>query len=91
MAEISTNSQTQSEIIINQIFHDNKTQDPVRVPTDFVDDELIEAIWQELDGRVPHDQIRQTVYQVATRYVDARVMNFITIFIRRMTLEQLMQ
>jgi len=91
MAEISTNSQTQSEIRTIQIFHGKNNQVPVRLPTDFVDDELIEAIWQELDGRVPHDQIRQTAYQVATRYVDARVMNFITIFIQRKTLEQLKQ
>lgn len=89
MAEISTSSQTQSEIIINQVLLDPIIRDPAREQFDFVDDELIESVWQELDGRVSHERIRQTAQDVAIRYGNAKVMTFLQIFILRKTLEQL--
>jgi hypothetical protein len=89
MADISTTSQTYSEVATDKIIHDPIVHDPASSPTDFVDDGLIEAIWQDLDGRVSYEKIRQTALEVAAKYVDARVMTFLTIFIRRQTMERL--
>lgn len=96
MANISTDPQTQTELRIKPGIQDHTINDPMiqdraRVPADFVNDKLIDSIWQEFDGRVSHELIKQTAYQVAARYGDARVMTFIAIFIRRQTLEILKQ
>jgi len=58
-------------------------------PSEYVDDGLIEEIWQDLDGRIGHEQIRQSAYEVAARYQDAKISTFIPIFIRRNTKERL--
>jgi len=59
------------------------------IPSEYVDDGLIEEIWQDLDGRISHEQIRQSAYEVAARYHDAKISTFIPIFIRRNTKERL--
>ena len=96
MANISTDPQTQTELRIKPGIQDHTINDPMiqdwaRIPADYVSDELIDSIWQELDGRVSHELIKQIAYQVAARYGDAKIMTFITIFIRRQTLEMLKQ
>jgi len=52
-------------------------------PEDFADRR------QDLDGCISQEQIRQTVYEVAARYQDAKISTFIPIFIRRATKERL--
>ena len=89
MADAPINPQTHSDATTNQAIRDRVLHDRARMPTKFVDDELIKSIWQDLDGRVSHEQIMQTANEVAARYADARVMTFIPIFIRRQTLERL--
>ena len=59
------------------------------VSSEYIDERLIEEIWQDLDGRASHEQIRQTAYEVAARYQDAKITTFIPIFIRRNTKESL--
>ena len=51
--------------------------------SEYIDDGLVEEIWQDLDGRISHEQIRQTADEVAARYHDAKISTFIPIFIRR--------
>ena len=89
MADAPINSRTRSAAATNLVIRDDILHDPSCVPTEFVDDELINSIWQDLDGRVSHEQIRQTAIEVAARFANARVMTFIPIFIRRQTLERL--
>ncbi len=96
MANISTDPQTQTDLRIKPGIQDHTINDPMiqdraRQPADFVNEELIDSIWQALDGRVSHELIKQSAYQVASRYGDAKVLTFITIFIRRQTLEMLKQ
>jgi len=59
------------------------------VPSEYIDDGLIEEIWQDLDGLISHEQIRRAAYEVAARYQDAKISTFIPIFIRRNTKERL--
>lgn len=74
---------------INEVFAEPVVDDTEDLPSDLVDDGLVEAIWQDLDGRIPLEQIRQTAMEVADCYDGAKVMTFISIFIRRQTLERL--
>lgn len=57
------------------------------VSREYINDGLVEEIWQDLDGRVSHGQIRQTAYEVAARYQNAKITTFIPIFIGRNTKE----
>ncbi|MFN2194515.1 MAG: three-helix bundle dimerization domain-containing protein [Anaerolineales bacterium] len=74
---------------VNEVFVESVVDDQENLPSDFVDDGLVESLWQDLEGRVSHAQIRQTAREVAASYDGATVMTFITIFIRRQTLERL--
>jgi hypothetical protein len=56
---------------------------------DYVDDALVETLWQDLDGRVPRQKIARAVSQVAARFEEATVTSFVPIFIRRQALEYL--
>lgn len=53
----------------------------------FLDDLLVEQIWHDLKGQVSRDQIQQVANQVAAKYKDSLVTNFVPIFIRRQTHE----
>jgi hypothetical protein len=54
-----------------------------------VDDLLVEKLWHDLDGQVSHQEIVQTVNQIAAQFQDATVTTFVPIFIRRLALDQL--
>jgi len=60
---------------------------PSLIPCDLVDEDLIDAIYNDLDGRVNQEQIWQTAIEVAERYHDASVATYIPIFIRRQTID----
>jgi len=59
------------------------------IACDLVDEDLVDVIWRELDGRVDREQIWQTACSVAERYYDASITTYIPIFIRRLTKELL--
>lgn len=54
-----------------------------------VNEELIEDIWSDLEGKVTRDNILQVATEVATKFREASVMTFVPIFIRRQTSERL--
>jgi hypothetical protein len=54
-----------------------------------VDDALVEALWQDLDGQVARQQIAKKVRQIAARFENATVTAFVPIFVRRQALEHL--
>jgi hypothetical protein len=54
-----------------------------------VDDALVEALWQDLDGQVARQQIAKEVREVAARFENATVTAFVPIFVRRRALERL--
>ena len=56
---------------------------------DYVDDALVETLWQDLDGQIPRQQIAREVEQVATKFERATVTSFVPIFVRRQALEHL--
>ena len=56
---------------------------------DYVDDALVETLWQDLDGQVPRQQIAKEVAQIAAKFEEATVTSFVHIFIRRQALEHL--
>ena len=56
---------------------------------DYVDDALVETLWQDLDGQVSRQQIARAVTQIAARFEKATVTAFVPIFIRRQALEHL--
>jgi hypothetical protein len=51
----------------------------------YVDDLLIEQIWQDLGGQVTRERIRQTAAEAAAEFRTATVTAFIPIFVRRRT------
>lgn len=51
--------------------------------SNYVNDALIDAIWQDLEGRVTRDKVYQVAYDVAADFHDATVIQFIPILIRR--------
>jgi hypothetical protein len=53
------------------------------------DHTLVESIWEELNGRVDREQIRQAILEANARYRDATVKTFIPIFVRREVLKRL--
>lgn len=54
-----------------------------------VNEQLVEDIWHDLEGRVTRENILQVAIEVATKFQDAAVTSFVPIFIRRQTSEQL--
>ena len=58
-------------------------------PTDCVDDDMVEAIWRELEGYAEREEIREVATEVATEFRKASVTQFVPIFVRRRTLERL--
>ena len=68
---------------------EKRVDQPSLISCDLVDEDLINGIYNDLDGRVNREQIRQTAYEVARRYKDAKISTFIPIFIRRVTKERL--
>ncbi len=55
----------------------------------YLDETLIEKMWQELDEQVTREQIRLTATQVAAQFEDATVTTFIPVFVYRETYEKL--
>jgi hypothetical protein len=57
--------------------------------TDYVDDSLVEKLWQDLEGRVPRQQIVQAATEIAAGFESAGVTTFVPIFVHRRALERL--
>jgi len=57
------------------------------IASELANDELVDAIWQDLAGLVSRDRIRQVACEVAATYQDATITSFVPIFIRRRTKE----
>lgn len=57
--------------------------------TDCVDDDLVEAIWLELEGCAEREKIREVASEVAADFQGASITQFVPIFVRRRTLERL--
>ena len=58
-------------------------------PTDYVDDALVEAIWNELEGDAEREKIREVATEVAAEFQKASITQFVPIFVRRRTVERL--
>ncbi len=56
---------------------------------DYLDDSLIEQIWQDLGGQVSRERIRQIAAEAAAEFRTATVTAFVPVFVRRRTLERL--
>jgi len=76
-------------LITKQTNSDFKRNSQFIVPSEYIDDGLIEEIWQDLDGSISHEQIRQVAVEVASSFHDANIETFIPIFIRRNIKERL--
>jgi hypothetical protein len=57
--------------------------------TDYLSDILIEKLWHDLHEQVSREQIRQVATQVFAQFQNAKVTNFLPIFIYRQTFEKL--
>lgn len=53
----------------------------------YLDEALIDAIWCKLDRQVTRDEVRRVAHQVAARYRDARITQYVPVFILRRTCE----
>lgn len=53
----------------------------------YLDEALIDAIWCKLDRQVTRDEVRRVARQVAARYHDARITQYVSVFILRRTCE----
>jgi hypothetical protein len=56
---------------------------------DYLDDSLIEQIWQDLGGQVSRERIRQIAAEAAAEFRTATVTAFVPVFVRRRTLNKL--
>jgi hypothetical protein len=56
---------------------------------DYLDDSLIEQIWQDLGGQVSRERIRQIAAETAAEFRTATVTAFVPVFVRRRTLKRL--
>ena len=56
---------------------------------DGIDDVLVEAIWHELERRLPRERVRCVVAETAIGFQDARVKTFLPILVRRRAFERL--
>lgn len=50
---------------------------------------LIDEVWRDLDGEIPHARIRQVAICVATMFENATVTTYIPLFVRHLTREWL--
>ena len=55
----------------------------------YVDDQLVDEIWEDLGGCVERAQVYEVAREVESEFEDATVKMFIPIFIRRFTRERL--
>lgn len=53
----------------------------------YLDEALIDTIWCKLDRRVSRDEVRRVAHQVAARYHNARITQYVPVFILRRTCE----
>jgi hypothetical protein len=53
----------------------------------YLDEALIDAIWRKLDRQVTRDEVRRVAHQVAARYHNARITQYVPVFILRRTCE----
>ena len=58
---------------------------------DYLEDYLIEEIWQDLNQQFSIDKIREVALETASEFQDAIVTAFLPIFIYRRTREKLMK
>lgn len=58
---------------------------------DGIDDELVEAIWHELDQQIPRERVSCVVAEVALGFQHATVKTFLPILVHRQALERLRQ
>ena len=63
--------------------------DLLEAQIDQVDESLIEAIWQDLDGLVTRGEIQRVAREIAETFRGATITTFIPLFIRRRTRETL--
>lgn len=59
--------------------------------SDYLDDNVLERIRQDLDGQFTVEKIREVSFEVAQEFQDAVVTAFLPIFIYRRTREKLMR
>ncbi len=52
-------------------------------------DELVEQIWREFDGRVPRTRILEVSMNIAAGFRDATITTFVSLIVRRKTREAL--
>jgi phage FluMu protein gp41 len=52
-------------------------------------DDLVDQIWQDLDGQVSREQVRQITAEVAAEFHKATITTFVPIFVRRQALRKL--
>ncbi len=50
---------------------------------------IIEQVWRDLDGATSHSHIRTVLMEIALAYENARVKNFVSIFLYRSVLYRL--
>jgi|GEM_PF-5700964 len=53
----------------------------------YLDEALIDTIWSKLGRQVPRDEVLRVAREVATRYHNARITQYVPIFILRRTYE----
>lgn len=63
--------------------------DLLEAQKDQVDESLIEAIWQDLDGLVTRGEIQHVAHEISETFRGATITTFIPLFIRRRTRETL--
>ena len=56
---------------------------------DQVDNNLVEAIWDELDGTVARECIKQAIVEAEAKYEHAQVKTYVPILMRRYILQNL--
>lgn len=56
---------------------------------DPLESDFIESIWKDLGGKVPPEEIQQAVADVSSEFQDARITQFVPIFVRRRAIDQL--
>lgn len=61
------------------------------IRSEYVDPDFIESIWEELDGQVSREQIRQVVLEAEEKYRNAAVQAFVPIFMRQYILKRLQE
>jgi hypothetical protein len=54
-----------------------------------VDEELVEQIWQEVQGKVSRTQIHQMVMEATSEFANATITTYVPIFVRRQVREWL--